>query len=75
MEFTINEEFRMTCKSAHEAIAELEEHFDVTVVTQNIDTIHERTGQKMLHLHGKITDNTIDQSLVYELKGLDKYGL
>ena len=57
---------------AHEAIAELEEHFDVTVVTQNIDTLHERAGSKnVLHLHGKITDarSTIDQSLVYGIEG------
>ncbi len=41
--------------SAHSAIAALEEYYDVTVVTQNIDDLHERGGStKVLHLHGEI---------------------
>ena len=41
--------------AAHEAIAKLEEHFDVCVITQNIDDLHERAGSsKVLHLHGEI---------------------
>lgn len=41
--------------SAHKAIAKLEKEFDVTVVTQNIDDLHERAGSKnVLHLHGEI---------------------
>ena len=40
---------------AHIAIAELQEHFDITVITQNIDDLHERAGsKKVLHLHGEI---------------------
>lgn len=40
---------------AHLAITQLEEHFDVTVITQNIDDLHERAGsKKVIHLHGEI---------------------
>jgi NAD-dependent deacetylase len=40
---------------AHEIIAELEQYFDVQIITQNIDDLHERAGSKnVLHLHGEI---------------------
>ena len=41
---------------AHKIIAELEEYFDVTVVTQNVDNLHERAGStNIIHLHGELT--------------------
>jgi len=41
--------------AAHRGIAALQEYFNVTVVTQNIDDLHERAGsKKVLHLHGEI---------------------
>ena len=41
---------------AHQIIAELEKYFDVTVVTQNVDNLHERAGStKVIHLHGELT--------------------
>jgi NAD-dependent deacetylase len=41
---------------SHKIIAELEKWFDVTVVTQNIDNLHELAGSsKVIHLHGEIT--------------------
>lgn len=41
--------------AAHTTLADLEKHFDVTIVTQNIDDLHERGGSKnVLHLHGEI---------------------
>ena len=41
--------------AAHQLIAELEQYFDVAVITQNIDDLHERAGsQQVLHLHGNI---------------------
>ena len=41
---------------AQEIIAELERYFDVTVVTQNVDNLHERAGStKVIHLHGELT--------------------
>lgn len=40
----------------HELLAELEKDFNVTVVTQNIDNLHERAGSKhVIHLHGELT--------------------
>ncbi|MDG1913223.1 MAG: Sir2 family NAD-dependent protein deacetylase [Crocinitomix sp.] len=41
--------------AAHFALAELEKHFDVVIITQNIDDLHERSGStNVLHLHGEI---------------------
>ncbi|EPJ6117726.1 TPA: NAD-dependent deacetylase, partial [Acinetobacter baumannii] len=40
---------------AHQYIAKLQDHYDVQVITQNIDDLHERAGsQNVLHLHGNI---------------------
>jgi NAD-dependent deacetylase len=40
---------------AHKVLAELEDHYDVQIVTQNIDDLHERAGStKVMHLHGEI---------------------
>jgi NAD-dependent deacetylase len=58
--------------TAHKAIAELDRHFDVTVVTQNIDNLHERAGSKnVLHLHGQLTNarSTADETLIYPIDG------
>ena len=41
---------------AHLAIAALENEYDVTVVTQNVDNLHERAGStRIIHLHGELT--------------------
>jgi NAD-dependent deacetylase len=41
---------------AHKALAKLEEGYDVTVITQNVDDLHERGGSsKIIHLHGELT--------------------
>lgn len=41
--------------NAHLLIASLEEHFDVTVITQNVDDLHERAGStNVIHLHGEL---------------------
>lgn len=56
---------------AHKLVAELQKQFDVQVITQNIDDLHERAGsQKVLHLHGEIMKgrSTAKHELVYELK-------
>lgn len=40
----------------HELLAELEKDFNVTVVTQNVDNLHERAGSsRIIHLHGELT--------------------
>lgn len=42
--------------AAHRAIAALEDKYDVTVITQNIDNLHERAGStRVIHLHGEAT--------------------
>ena len=42
--------------AAHYAIAQLEKDWEVTVVTQNVDNLHERAGStKIIHLHGELT--------------------
>lgn len=56
----------------HEILAELESHFKVTVVTQNVDNLHERAGSShVIHLHGSLFESrsTIDESLVYPVEG------
>ena len=58
--------------AAHIALARLEEKYDVRVITQNIDDLHERGGStKVLHLHGELKKvrSSADPSLVYELDG------
>src|SRR5918993_3696248 len=58
--------------AAHFALAELERHFDVQIVTQNIDDLHERAGStNVLHLHGEIFKmrSERDEQLIYEIRG------
>ncbi|MBQ8888710.1 MAG: NAD-dependent deacylase, partial [Bacteroidaceae bacterium] len=43
----------------HELLAEMEKDFDVTVITQNVDNLHERAGSsRVIHLHGELTKVT-----------------
>ena len=56
--------------AAHYVLAELEEQYDVHVITQNIDDLHERAGsQNVLHLHGEIFKmrSESDETLVYPI--------
>jgi len=58
--------------AAHRGLAALEEYFDVQVITQNIDDLHERAGStKVLHLHGEILKMRSDrnQQLIYPIEG------
>jgi NAD-dependent deacetylase len=60
--------------AAHLALAELEKKYDVHIITQNIDDLHERAGsKKILHLHGEImkSRSTIDPTLIYPIHGPD----
>jgi NAD-dependent deacetylase len=55
----------------HLALVKLEEKYNVHIITQNVDDLHERAGsKKVLHLHGEIKKarSTIDPDLIYELK-------
>jgi len=56
----------------HEILAELQNDFDVIIVTQNVDDLHERAGSgNVIHLHGSLFESrsTLDPSLVYKIKG------
>lgn len=56
--------------AGHKGIAELEKYFDIDVITQNVDNLHERAGStRVLHLHGELTKarSTADPSLVYDI--------
>jgi NAD-dependent deacetylase len=63
--------------AAHVAIAELQKKFHVTVITQNVDDLHERAGSKsVIHLHGELSKarSTVDEHLIYNIskKGIHK---
>ena len=56
---------------AHFTLARLEKQFEVIIITQNIDDLHERAGSSnILHLHGEILKmrSENDESLIYEIK-------
>lgn len=56
----------------HFTIAELEDQFNVSVITQNVDNLHERAGSSnVLHLHGELfkSRSTGDENLIYDLEG------
>lgn len=55
---------------AHKALVKLESYYDVCIVTQNIDDLHERAGSKnVLHLHGEITKarSSATEAILYEV--------
>ena len=61
--------------AAHRAIAGLERDFDVRVITQNVDNLHERAGSThILHLHGELTKlrSTDDPSLILPFDGVEQ---
>lgn len=56
----------------HIGLVELEKYFDVQIITQNVDDLHERAGsKKILHLHGELRKarSTFDSSLIYDITG------
>jgi NAD-dependent deacetylase len=57
--------------AAHLGLAALEEHFDVTIITQNIDDLHERAGSSnIIHLHGEIFKmrSEADEQTLYDIR-------
>lgn len=59
---------------AHLALKNLERHYQVSIITQNVDDLHERAGSSnVLHLHGEIfkARSTRNPELVYRLQGPD----
>jgi NAD-dependent deacetylase len=58
----------------HKSLKLFEEKFDVKIITQNVDNLHERAGSKdVLHLHGELDKarSTKNPDLIYELNGKD----
>ncbi len=56
--------------AGHVGLVDLEKDFDVHIITQNVDDLHQRAGSKqVLHLHGELMKarSTYDESLIYEM--------
>lgn len=54
----------------HEILAELEKQFDISIITQNVDNLHERAGStRVLHLHGSLFESrsTLNPKLIYPI--------
>src|SRR6478736_9853031 len=63
--------------AAHRGLRELENYFDVQIVTQNIDDLHERAGSsRVLHLHGEIFKmrSELDETLVFPIQDDIRFG-
>jgi len=63
--------------AAHRRLAELEKDFDVQIITQNIDDLHERAGStNVIHLHGEIFKmrSVLDESRIYEIRDDIRHG-
>lgn len=61
----------LTCKpnDAHQQLVKLEDKYNVQIITQNVDDLHERAGSAtILHLHGELLKvrSTLDENLIYE---------
>ena len=56
--------------AGHTTLAEMEKEFDVTIITQNIDNLHEQAGSSnVVHLHGELmkSRSTGDAALIYDI--------
>lgn len=56
--------------AGHTGLVDLERKYDVTIITQNVDNLHEQAGStKVLHLHGMLTKvrSSVDERLVYDI--------
>jgi len=68
------------CKpnEGHYGLAELEKYFNVQIITQNVDNLHEKAGSKnILHLHGELSKSrsSVDPDLIYDIEGWElKWG-
>lgn len=62
----------VTPNRGHQILVELEQYFEVSIITQNIDNLHEKAGSsQVIHLHGELfkSRSTRDENLVYEMSG------
>ena len=58
--------------AGHLGLADLEKNFEVQIITQNVDDLHERAGSSnILHLHGELKKarSSVDESLIYDIDG------
>lgn len=61
----------------HKALVRLERHYEVSILTQNVDNLHERAGSsRVIHLHGELLKarSTVDEDLVLDWQGDLKLG-
>lgn len=64
--------FTVQPNAGHLALVKLEEKYDVTIITQNVDNLHERAGSsKVIHLHGELfkSRSTKYPTLIYDIEG------
>jgi NAD-dependent deacetylase len=64
--------YEVAPNAAHLALVKLEKKYDVSIITQNIDDLHERAGSSsVMHLHGELKKarSTVDSGLVYQING------
>jgi len=64
--------FEVEPNLAHTELARLEQYFNVHIITQNVDDLHERGGStSVLHLHGELRKarSGVDENLIYDIKG------
>ena len=69
----------LTCQpnTAHKVLAELEAHFDVQIITQNVDNLHEQAGStNVIHLHGELLKirSTSNPKIILDIDKLDSKG-
>ncbi len=58
--------------SGHLSLVALEEYYEVVIVTQNVDNLHEKAGSThVIHLHGELSKcrSTVDETLIYNIEG------
>lgn len=66
-----NQLLKVAPNAAHSIIANLESTFNVNVITQNVDDLHERAGStKVIHLHGELLKarSVVNENLIYDWK-------
>ena len=66
--------FEAQPNEGHKALVRLEEKYEVTIVTQNVDNLHEKAGsKKIIHLHGELFKcrSSLDERLVFDMKGFE----
>ena len=58
--------------AGHHSLVALEDQYEVVVITQNVDNLHEKAGSsRVIHLHGELfkSRSTVDENLVYDVEG------